>query len=293
MQLVIYILVYPFLWTVSRLPHKLFYGLSDFFCFWVYRVFGYRKKVVSANLKLVFPEKSAKELKKIEKEFYRHLCDLFMEMVKTMNLSLEKANIRYNVTNKEYMQALEKEKSILVVCGHYANWEWNLSISSFLDSKGYAVYQKIENIYFDRWVKRNRSKWNTYPLLQKDTIKTVIANERNNVRSIYGMVSDQSPRLSRAKYWGKFMGHTVPIYDGAETLARKLDLAVVFLKVTKRKRGYYNAEFIPITTAGKSTEKNEITNKFIAILEEQIKENPQYYLWTHKRWKHIGKNTTS
>ena len=114
MQFLTFALTYPFIWILSKLPMRILYIISDVFFFLIYYVFGYRKKVVSANLKLVFPEKSAKELKKIEKEFYGHLCDLFMEMVKTMNLSLEKANIRYNVTNKEYMQALEKEKSLSV-----------------------------------------------------------------------------------------------------------------------------------------------------------------------------------
>lgn len=289
MQLVVYILIYPLLWFISILPYRLFYGLSDFFFFWVYIVFGYRKKVVRGNLELVFPEKSTAELRKIEKEFYGHLCDLFMEMVKTMNLSKEEISKRFNVVNKKFIQDLEKEKSILVVCPHYANWEWNLSISNFLNSKGYGVYQKIGNIYFDRLIKRIRSKWNTHPLIQKDTVRTVVSNEKDNIRAIYGMVSDQSPPYSRAQYWSNFMGQKVPIHNGAETLARKLDLAVVYLKVTKKKRGYYKAEFIPITLSGKETEKNEITNQFLRLVEEHIKEAPQYYLWTHRRWKHLGK----
>jgi len=289
MQLLVFILVYPIIWLISILPHRLFYGFSDVVYFLVYRVFGYRKKVVKENLNLVFPEKSETEIKSIEKKFYKHMCDMFLEMVKTMNLSKEDIKERYHIINVEVIQEIEKKKSILVPCSHYANWEWNVSLNLYVKSKGYAVYQKVANKYFDKMVKDLRSKWNTTLITTHETVKTVMRNEKDGVTSIYGMVSDQSPMVVHAHYWDKFMGITVPIYNGTETLARKLDLAVVFLKVSKVKRGYYQAEFIPITASGKETEPNEITKKFIALTEEQIKERPEHYLWTHKRWKHRDK----
>lgn len=289
MQLLVYILSYPILWLVSRLPFRLFYMVSDVIFFIVYYVVGYRKKVVLANLQLTFPNKTDKEIKNIRIKFYRHMCDMFMEMVKTMNLSKDQVKKRYNPLNIEVLKEIEKEKSILIVCSHYANWEWNVSLNNYVDTIGYAVYQKIGNVYFDKLIKKLRARWNTTPITQKETIKTVINNVKNDVRSVYGMVSDQSPQVSRAQYWAEFMGVKVPIHNGAETLARKLDLAVVFLKVSKVKRGYYEAEFIPITRAGKSTEKNEITEQFLRLTEQQIREKPEYYLWTHKRWKHAGK----
>jgi len=289
MQLLVFILAYPIIWLISILPYRLFYGFSDVVCFLIYRVFGYRKKVVRENLNLVFPDKSQIELKAIEKEFYKHMCDMFLEMVKTMNLSNEEAKKRYQVANIEVIQQIEKKKSILIPCAHYANWEWNVSMNLYVKSKGYAVYQKVANKYFDKLVKDLRSKWNTTLITTHETVKTVVRNEKNGVKSIYGMVSDQSPMVVHAHYWDKFMGITVPIYNGTETLARKLDLAVVFLKVSKVKRGFYRAEFIPITLSGKETEPNEITRKFIALTEEQIRERPEHYLWTHKRWKHRDK----
>ena len=257
--------------------------------FLLYYVIGYRKKVVRDNLKLTFPEKSEEELILLRKRFYRHLCDLFLEMIKTMHLTKEEVKKRYNVLNIEVITEMEKEKSILVVCSHYANWEWNVSMNNYITSKGYAVYQKIGNQYFDRLIKKMRAKWNTTPIEQWDTVKTVIRNEQQSIRSVYGMVSDQSPMANRAQYWSTFMGVKVPVFNGAEALAQKLDLAVVFLKVSKVKRGYYNAEFIPITTNGKSTKKNEITEKFLRLTEQQIKERPEHYLWTHRRWKHSDK----
>ncbi|MEJ1221799.1 lysophospholipid acyltransferase family protein [Sediminicola sp. 1XM1-17] len=289
MQLLVYILAYPFLWLISILPYRLFYAVSDVVFFLVYHVVGYRKKVVYNNLKLVFPEKSEAELLSIRKDFYSHMCDLFLEMVKTMGLSKEEVKKRYHVVNIEVLQELEKKKSILVLCSHYANWEWNVSMNNYVKSKGYAVYQKIGNKYFDRLIKRIRSRWNTTPITQKETVKTVVRNEQLGVTGIFGMVSDQSPMVSKAQYWSEFMGVKVPIFNGAEVMARKLDLAVVFLKVSKVKRGYYQAEFIPITEAGKKTDKNEITDRFLRETEKQIRERPEHYLWTHKRWKHRNK----
>jgi KDO2-lipid IV(A) lauroyltransferase len=255
----------------------------------LYYVIGYRKKVVRDNLKLTMPEKTAEELDQIQKDFYRHLCDLLLEMVKTMHLSKEEVKKRYDVQNIELIQEIEKEKSILIVCSHYANWEWNVSMNNYVKSKGFAVYQKIGNVYFDRLIKKFRSKWNTTPIEQKETVKAVIRNEQQGITGIYGMVSDQSPMASRAQYWSSFMEVKVPVFNGAEVLARKLDLAVVFLKVSKVKRGYYKAEFIPITRNGKSTKEHEITEKFLRFTEQQIKERPEHYLWTHRRWKHRDK----
>lgn len=289
MQFLVFILVYPLLWVISILPYRLFYGFSDVVFFIVYHIVGYRRKVVRNNLKLVFPEKESSEIRRIEKAFFKHLCDTFLETVKTMNLSKEDVRKRYKVLNIEVLRELEKERSILIVCSHFANWEWNVSINNYVDSKGYAVYQKIGNVYFDNFIKKVRARWNTTLITQQQTVTTVVRNKRDGIKGIFGMVSDQSPQAHRAQYWTEFMGIRVPIFNGAETMARKLGLAVVFLKVSKVKRGYYQAEFIPITNNGKNTSENEITDTFLRLTEQQIREKPEHYLWTHKRWKHRGK----
>lgn len=289
MQLLAFVLIYPFIWVISILPHRLFYGFSDFVFFFVYHVFGYRRKVVQNNLNLVFPDKPKEEINRIEKEFYKHLCDTFLEMVKTMNLSKKAVAKKYQVVNPEVLLEIEKERSIIILCAHYANWEWNVSINNYVNSKGYAVYQQVNNTYFDKFIRKTRARWNTTLITQGQTAKTVIQNFRNNVRATYGMVSDQSPQAHRAHYWTNFMGIKVPIFNGGEALARKTGLATVFLKVSKVKRGHYKAELIPIALNGKETEEHEITNKFLRLTEEQIHEKPEYYLWTHKRWKHRNK----
>ncbi|RTE51754.1 lipid A biosynthesis acyltransferase [Arenibacter aquaticus] len=289
MQFLVYITTYPFLWLISKLPYRLFYMFSDFVFVIVYHVVGYRKKVVLNNLMLVFPKKDKDELKRLRKDFYRHMCDMFLEMVKTLDLTKEAVKERYKVTNIEVLRNITKDRSVLIVCSHYANWEWNVSINNYVDAKGYAVYQKIGNRYFDGLIRKIRAKWNTTLITQQETVKTVYKNVQNQVIAGYGMVSDQSPQVKRAQYWSEFMGVKVPIFNGPESMARKLDLDVVFLKVSKVKRGYYQAEFIPIAIEGKQTEKNEITDRFLRLTEQQIMEKPEHYLWTHKRWKHRNK----
>ncbi len=289
MQLLVFILAYPFIWLISILPFRLLYLFSDVVYFLVYHIIGYRKKVVRSNLELVFPEKSNTELKQIEKTFYRHLCDIFLEMIKTMHISKETIAKRYRIKNIELVREIEKEKSILVVCSHYASWEWNMSMNNYLKSNGYAVYQPITNSYFDAWARRVRAKWNTTLITQKETVKTVVRNRQQGIKGIFGMVSDQSPQAHLAHYWTEFMGIKVPVINGAEMMARKMDLAVIFLKVSKIKRGYYEAEFSTIALDGRKTEKNEITDTFLRLAEQQIYEAPAYYLWTHKRWKHRDK----
>lgn len=289
MQLVVFLLAYPVLRLISILPKPLFYGFSDIAFVLIFYLARYRRKVVQENLRLALPELSEEERRQVEKKFYRHLCDLFLEMVKTMDLSKKEVAKRYHILNPELIQNLEKERSVLVLCTHYANWEWNTSINNVVSSRGFAIYQKIGNKYFDRLIRKIRAKWNTDPIEQKNTVKRMYENERNDVRGVYGIVNDQSPMMSKAQYWSPFMGITVPIFVGAESLAKKLDLATVFLKVTKVKRGYYQAEFIPINAKGSTAGEHEITEKFLRLSEQQIREQPEYYLWTHRRWKHKDK----
>jgi KDO2-lipid IV(A) lauroyltransferase len=289
MQLLVYILAYPFLWVISRLPFKLFYFFSDVVFVLVYHIVGYRKGIVLENLQLAFPEKERAELLRIRRDFYHHFCDMFLEMVKTMSLSKEEVKKRFHLVNMELLREIEANKTVLVLCAHYANWEWNVSINNYIKTMGYAVYQKIGNKYFDRMIRKIRSRWNTMPIQQKDTVKTILRNEQNGIRGVFGMVSDQSPQVSRAQYWSHFMGVKVPIFNGAEVIARKLDLSVVFLKVTKVKRGHYQAEFVPIALSAKNTEPNQITEAFLRETEKQIRQEPAHYLWTHRRWKHRDK----
>ena len=287
MQLLVYILIYPILWIISILPFPIFYLFSDFICFLTYNIIGYRKKVVRANIKLALPHLSDKERLIIEKKFYSHMCDMFLEMIKTMSISQKEMEKRFVFTNMEVYYDLEKKnKSIALMCAHYASYEWVISMNYYTNFKGIGIYKRLANPYFDKLVKRIRSKFKAELITNKETIATIKNNYRNNVLSLYGFASDQSPRVSAAHHWASFMGHVVPVHTGAEMLAKRFDMNVIFLRTKKIKRGYYEASFEILSEDVKSVPNYEITDKFLKLVEEQIYEAPEFYLWTHKRWKH-------
>ena len=290
MQRLVFILSYPILWFVAILPFRLFYAISDVVFFLLFYLIGYRRKVVRQNLELVFPEKTSTELKRIEKSFYKHMCDVFLETIKTMKVSKEELNKRYRIVNPSLLQQLETKNSVLVLIPHYGNWEWSIVVNDTFQSKGYAVYQKIGNPYFDALIKKIRARWNTTLIHQKEMVRTILRNLDEGVGSVYGIVSDQSPMRHRTKYWRTFLGIKVPVFDSPEILARKFNLAVAYAKIDKLKRGYYQVEFVPICEQGAHTEEHEITDRFIELTEASIRSEPEYYLWTHRRWKHRNKD---
>jgi KDO2-lipid IV(A) lauroyltransferase len=287
MKFIIYLLVYPFLWCISMLPFSLLYLLSDFVYIILYQIIGYRKKTVRANLKLALPHLSKEELLIIEKKFYHHLCDMFLEMIKTMSISKEEICKRYVFKNFEVYAELEKQdKSIAIMCAHYASYEWVVSMNYYTKFKGYGIYKKIKNPYFDKLVHSIRSKYKATLITTKETIPTIANNYRNRIFSTYGFASDQSPKESVSNHFSKFMGIEVPVYTGAEMLSKKYNMNVIFLRTKKVKRGYYEATMEIITENAKEIPNYEITDRFLKLVEQQIYEAPEYYLWTHKRWKH-------
>ncbi|MFD1162317.1 lysophospholipid acyltransferase family protein [Hwangdonia seohaensis] len=290
MQFLVYILVYPFLWLISILPFRLLYLLSDGVYILLYHVIGYRKKVVTNNLKLVFPNKPEAELKRIRKAFYKHLCDMFLEMAKTMSISETALKKRFKIKNPEEFKRLESlNKSILLMYGHYASWEWSLELQNHVSYKGFGVYKKLANKYFDKLVRNIRSKYNTTLISTKETIGVINQNEEKGIKSAIAFLSDQSPRLTKDVYWGEFMGVKVPCFTGAERLAKKLDLTIAYLKVSKVKRGFYEAEIMTLAEHPKDFKNYQLTDMFLREVEKQIYEAPEYYFWTHKRWKHREK----
>ena len=290
MQLLAYILIYPILWLISILPFKLLYAFSDLLYLFIYKVFGYRKSTVKNNLKLVFPDKSDKEITVIMGKFYHHLCDMMVEAIKSLTISKNEMQKRYKFPNVQLLNDLEtNQKSIVLMCAHYGSWEWIFILQTYVGHKGYAVYKKLKNKHFDGLIKRIRAKYDSHLITTKETFKVLSESKQKGELTINGFVSDQSPKAYKALHWNKFMGITVPMYVGAEVLAKKLDMAVVFFKVKRIGRGYYETTFETITENPKEFKDYEITDLFFKLVEKQIHEAPQYYLWTHKRWKHRDK----
>ena len=287
MQFLIYSISFPFLWIISKLPFRLFYWFSDCIYILVYYIIGYRKKIVRNNILIALPHISEEKRLVIEKKFYHHMCDMFLEMIKTMSISSEEMKERFKITNIELLKEYEqKNKSIILLAAHYASWEWLLSINESTSFKCYGVYKKVNNKYFDAKVRAIRSKFKSVLVTTDNTIALINDNEKNGIMSLYGLASDQSPQVHKTFHWQQFMGITVPVHTGAEMLAKRYDLEVVFAKVKKVKRGYYEATFVPIANNPKSIPDYEITDVYLKEVEQQILEAPEFYFWTHKRWKH-------
>lgn len=287
MQLLVYILLYPLLKLISLLPFRLLYVLSDFVYLIIYYVVGYRKKTVRHNLRLALPHLSDQERLKIEKASFRHLCDMFLEMIKTISISRKEIDSRFTYENLEvYLNLEKKQKSIALMCAHYASYEWVISMNSKITFEGFAIYKKIANKYFDKLVRDIRSRFKATLITTKETIQTIEDNHRTKHLGVYGFASDQSPKANKVAHWGTFMEIETPIHTGAEMLAKKFDMNVIFLKVKKIKRGFYRASFEILTENASSVPDYQISDSFMKKVEEQILEAPEYYLWTHKRWKH-------
>ncbi len=290
MQFLAYLLIYPFLWIISKLPFRVLYGLSDGVYLIIYYVAGYRKKVVTENLKLVFPHKADKDIITIRKKFYRHMCDMFLEMIKSISISEAQLNARFIIKNPEELKRLESlNKSVIAMYGHYASYEWSVVVGNNISYDGYGIYKRLRNRYFDGLVRRIRSRFNTTLIHSKEAVSRIVKNESEGIKSIIAFLSDQSPKARKNVYRAHFMNIEVPCFTGAEMLAKKLDLAVTYLKITKVKRGYYEAEMVPIADDTNLHEDYGITDTFTRLLEQQINAAPEYYLWTHKRWKHRTK----
>jgi KDO2-lipid IV(A) lauroyltransferase len=253
----------------------------------MYHVIGYRKKAVYENLKLVFPEKSEMELLTITKKFYHHLCDMIVESIKSMTISIDSMKARYKFNNLDIITDFEKQnKSIILMCAHYGSWEWIFILQTYTTHRSYAIYKRLQNKYFDRLVKSIRARYNSYLITTKETFSVMEDAKKKGILSMSGFASDQSPKKDKARYWADFMGINVPVHTGAEALAKKLDMPVVFFSVKRMKRGYYEATFKTLAEDPTSFKDYEITDRFLALVEAQIYEAPEYYLWTHKRWKH-------
>ncbi len=286
MKLILFILVYPFLWLISILPFPILYLFSDGMYILIYHIIGYRKKVVRENLALTLPHLSVIERLSIEKKSYKHLCDMFLEMIKTMTVSSKEINKRFVFTNPKMYQDLEKtNKSIVLMLSHYASYEWSFSINKIVNIKTYGIYKKINNPYFDKLAHKIRSRFNLGLITNKEAIPTIIENTKNGIIATYGFASDQSPKRE-AIYWKDFMGIEVPVHTGAEMLSKRYNMNVAFLKTKKIKRGFYETTFEILSENAKEVPDYEITDKFLKLVENQILEAPEFYLWTHRRWKH-------
>ena len=280
------IILFP-LWLITLLPLRILFVISDFFFLILLYVVGYRKRVVTDNLQKAFPEKSMQEIIKIRRRFYRYLCDYFIESVYMINMGARESKRRYHFENIEMLNKLHQEgKSIILAVVHYGNWEWATNVTLCSEYTLYGVYKPQKNKIIDRLFIQIRSKFNSIPVPYKQTLRTITTKLSNKEPIILCLVGDQRPRKSDLEYWSYFLNQETPIITGMDKLARKLDLPVVFMNIQRVKRGYYHIKFEMIEDKSKLAKPYEIIERYIKKVEDMIHMQPEYWLWSHKRFKY-------
>lgn len=285
----LYIFIYSWAKIHALLPMNILYVLSDVFYVIIYKVLGYRKKVVRNNLAAAFPDKSDAERRKIERDFYHHFSDYVVETIKLAHISLKEIQERAYIQNPELIdEMMEKgHPCCLLLMGHYGNWEWySGSTSRFKDAKIYQLYRPLKNKAVDNLFIRLRTRFGAYVIPKNDAGKEVIKLQRNKVRSVVIFLADQTPSPANLHYWTSFLNQDTAILTGVERLARKLNLPVIYLDVQMLKRGYYTLEMQLLSENSKETPDNWLTEEYARRMERSILRDPRGWLWTHKRWKY-------
>lgn len=283
-------LALPFFYLISILPFPLFYLVSDGIYLLLYRVIGYRKKVVYENLKNSFPEKTHEELKNIEKQFYHYLVDLFLETLKTLTISKEEAIKRCKLNPKAialFNELYAQNKSCILVMGHFGNWEWAGNTFSLVNKQQlYVIYHPLTNKHFDKLMYDMRTRFGSKLYAMKDTMRGMIGN-RNEINAT-AFIADQTPAPENA-YWTTFLNQDTPVFWGTEKIAQKLNYPIVYVTINRVKRGYYEVDAEILVNEPKNTKEGEISELHTRQLEKDIKAQPEIWLWSHRRWKHKRK----
>lgn len=281
-SLLYYLIIIP----ISLLPFPLLYGLSDFLFFLFYYVLGYRKKIVLGNIQRSFPEMSHQQHTDISKKFYRHFCDLILESLKTFTISEKEVLKRVTCKNPEVINRYyDNNQSVIVAGGHYNNWEiFAVAVDQLIKHKAIGIYKPLTNHYFDKKMRETRSKYGLYMISTK-IVKQVFEEERKHLTATIFAI-DQSPSNPKSAHWMKFLNQDTAVLFGTEKYAKEYNYPVVFGRINKEKRGYYSFEFFDVTDQPATTAHGEITEKITHLLEQDIRHLPQYWLWSHRRWKH-------
>ena len=285
---ILYNLLFGFIRVFTLLPLRIQYLVSDISFILMYYIIGYRKKVVMTNLRNSFPGKSKKELKKIARKFYLQLADSFIESIAQVNFSKEEILRRFKYKNPEVFTGYyEKGISVILVMAHYANWEWSSGMPLVTGHKVLAAYKPINNKAFDKLFIKLRSKFGVEPVSMLHIMKHMLQYQRReNKPTVTMLIADQRPIRRNVRYWTSFLNQETPVLLGPEKFGRKTGNAVIYLKVDKIKRGYYEVELIKLFDNPRETDEYEITEKHLRVLENQINEKPELWLWSHRRWRH-------
>lgn len=271
---------------ISLLPLSWLYVFSDFLLFMMSRVLRYRHEVIDQNLAKSFPDKSPGELKEIKKEFYRNFADILIESLKSLSISEKEIRRRFTMANPEVFQNIyDQGKGVIMVMGHYTNFEWTaMSIPLLVPQPCFAVYHPLKNKRFNKLIVSIREQFGLKLFSMNDTYPFMLNNPAD--RPLYVFMADQSPHRGKIKYRTEFLNQSTPVHLGVENLARKCDLAVVFIVTERIRRGFYEVRAELLYDDVKDLPQYEVTRTHVKKLEEAIQKHPENWLWSHKRWKH-------
>lgn len=288
MKAIGFYLTLPFIYLIAWLPFPVLYALADVVYVLLYYIIGYRKKVVYTNLRNAFPEKTEAEIEQIAKSFYRNLSDMLLETFKMLTISGEELKKRIWFRNKQqYFELKEKGcKGLIVVLSHQFNWEWsNPGTSLHLQGlKIQGLYKRLSNPYFEPFIYKMRTRFGTNMIPVELTLREMLRNSKEF--SVTAFIGDQTPSDVKNAYWTSFLHQDTPVFKGTEQVARKLGMAVLFARIIKTGRGFYEVEQELLTTDVSSLKEDELTEMHTRRLEEVIRQDPASWLWSHRRWKH-------
>lgn len=281
-----YYLALPFIYGISLLPFPLLYLLSDGLRFVLFTVIGYRKHVVLSNLRNSFPEKTDAEIQKILHDFHQWFCDLVVETLKTLTITPETIRKRVQMSGAEILREYAvRKQSVVIVLGHFGNWE--LAGARYSAEPGlpqlYVIYHPLENKWFDGLMFRMRTRHGTKLYTMRETSKAMFRDR--HLTTAIAFIADQTPAPERA-YWMEFLSQDTPVFQGTEALSKKLGYPVVYISITRPKRGYYHMQAEILVADPTGTGEGEITTIHTKRLERDIRNYPDLWLWTHRRWKH-------
>ncbi len=274
---------YAPVYAISHLPFWMIYAFARFVYVFLYYVFGYRKAVVFDNLEKSFPEKSASEIKVIAKKFYMHFCSTFLESIKLLSVSRATMKERYKILNADVINKHYDDGESLILYGaHFANWEWMTVMPLYSKFKFMPFYQKQSSDYFDRLMVINRERMGSVCIESQSGFKSLLMHSKKGIQTFTYVIGDQSPMSKSTKKWTPFLNRDTAFLVGAGRMAKKVNQKIYYPKVTQPKRGYYEMEFIEVPIDDDNVEP---VVKYAELLEANIKEQPELWLWSHKRWK--------
>lgn len=280
-------LVFPVFFVISSLPFSVLYLISDVLYVLLRWVIKYRQTVIKQNLSNAFPQKSVKEIEILKNQFYRHLSDIIVETIKGLTISEKELVKRVQFTNSQTLnQRLNQQQSVTVVLSHSCNWEWVALVSKlYINQDVFITYKPLSSLSFEHLMYHIRSRFSGIPVRMNDTIRMVNSYNRDNRTFVLALIGDQSPSNLNGCYWGTFLNQETAFLNGTAKISQKYKLPIFYLTQKRLKRGYYELAINELSINSTDT-SDEIMNACVRQMEAEIIQDPAFWLWSHRRWKH-------